>query len=144
MTALAPSAAYTNPGPPVNNDSLVLRLQYGRATALLEGDAEGPSEQSMIAAALRGGPPIGPNTLLKVGHHGSRTSTTQPFLDLAEPRDAVISVGRDNTFGHPRPEIVERLAEAHAHVFRTDRFGLTTFVLSPEGGIAARPNASNY
>jgi competence protein ComEC len=97
----------------------------------------------MIESALNGGPQIGPNTLLKVGHHGSRTSTTQPFLELAAPQDAVISVGRGNTFGHPRPEIIDRLADAHAHVFRTDRFGLTTFVLSADGGIAARPNASN-
>jgi competence protein ComEC len=144
MTALAPAVGYANAGPPVNNDSLVLRMQYGRAAALLEGDAEAPSEQAMVASSVSGGPQIGPNTLLKVGHHGSRTSTTVPFLELAAPEDAVISVGKGNTFGHPRREIIERLADAHAHVFRTDEFGLTKFVLSPDGGIAAVPNASNY
>ena len=144
MTVLAPAVNYTNSGPPVNNDSLVLRMQYGRASALLEGDAEAPSEQTMAASARSGGPQIGPDTLLKVGHHGSRTSTTAPFLELAAPQDAVISVGKGNSFGHPRPEIIERLAETHAHVFRTDEFGLTSFVLSPDGGIAAMPNASNH
>lgn len=144
MTALAPAVGYTNAGPPVNNDSLVLRMRYGRASALLEGDAEAPSEETMVASAMSGGPQIGPNALLKVGHHGSRTSTTSPFLRLAAPQDAVISVGRGNTFGHPRPEIIERLADAHARVFRTDEFGLTNFVLSPDGGIAATPIASNH
>jgi competence protein ComEC len=144
MTALAPATGYRNSGAPVNNDSLVLRLQYGRAAALMEGDAEASSEQAMAAAALNGGPQIGPNALLKVGHHGSRTSTTAQFLKLAAPEDAVVSVGRGNTFGHPRPEVIERLGKAHARVFRTDRFGLTSFVLSPDGGIAAHPNASNY
>jgi competence protein ComEC len=144
MTALAPAIGYANSGPPVNNDSLVLRMQYGRAAALLEGDAEAPSEQAMVESSLSGGPQVGPNTLLKVGHHGSRTSTTVPFLELAAPQEAVISVGKGNTFGHPRREIIERLADAHARVFRTDEFGLTSFVLSPDGGIAAVPNASNH
>jgi competence protein ComEC len=93
----------------------------------------------MVAAALSGNPAaaLGPDTLLKVGHHGSRTSTTPEFLSLVAPQDAVISVGAQNTFGHPRPEIIARLAAAHARVFRTDRFGLTTFLLSRDGRIAA-------
>jgi len=144
MTALAPAASYINNGPPVNNDSLVLRLQYGRAAALLEGDAEAQSEQAMVRAAESGGPALGPNALLKVGHHGSRTSTTEHFLQLAAPQDAVISVGRGNSFGHPREEVIDRLADAHARVFRTDRFGLTSFVLSADGGIAETADASNF
>jgi competence protein ComEC len=119
----------------VNDDSLVLRLQFGQASALLEGDAEAPSERAMVAASPT--LPLGPDTLLKVGHHGSRTSTTPEFLALAAPQDAVISVGANNTFGHPRPEIIQRLADAHARLFRTDQFGLTTFLLSRDGRIAA-------
>jgi competence protein ComEC len=118
-------------------------MTYGEASALLEGDAEAPSERAMIDASLHGHGQLGPNTLLKVGHHGSRTSTTTDFLALAAPQDAIISVGSNNTFGHPRPEIVQRLIDAHTHVFRTDRFGLTTFVLSRDGGISAQPGASN-
>jgi competence protein ComEC len=144
LTVLAPTPAYTNPGPPINNDSLVMRLQFGQASSLLEGDAEAPSEHLMAAASLTGlGPPIGPDTLLKVAHHGSRTSTTPEFLALAAPQAAIISVGRQNTFGHPRPEVVARLAAAHARLFRTDRFGLTTFLLSPEGKISSLTAASN-
>ena len=143
IRVLAPVPTYSNDGPPINNDSLVMRIEYGRASALLEGDAEAPSEHAMVEAALHGGPQLGPDTLLKVGHHGSRTSTTPEFVALAAPREAVISVGAQNTFGHPRPEVIERLADAHAQVFRTDRVGVTTFLLSPDGGIAALPYASN-
>jgi competence protein ComEC len=140
---LAPTPAYANPGPPINNDSLVLRMQFGRASALLEGDAEAPSEHAMASASL-GNPAsaLGPDTLLKVGHHGSRTSTTPEFLAQAAPRDAIISVGANNTFGHPRTEVVERLLAAHAHVYRTDRSGLTTFLLSRDGSIAVLPPAA--
>jgi competence protein ComEC len=144
ISVLAPAPAYANSGPPINNDSLVMRMQFGRAAALLEGDAEAPSEHTMATAALSGtGPAVGPDTLLKVGHHGSRTSTTPEFLALASPQDAVISVGRNNTFGHPRPEIVSRLVAAHAHVFRTDQFGLATFLLSGDGRISVLSPTSN-
>jgi len=138
ISVLAPTPAYENPGPPINNDSLVLHMQFGAASALLEGDAEAPSEHTMVAASRAGvtTSQIGPVTLLKVGHHGSRTSTTPEFLALAAPRDAVISVGKQNTFGHPRPEIVARLAQEHARLFRTDQFGLTTFLMSRDGGIS--------
>jgi competence protein ComEC len=144
LSVLAPMPAYANPGPPINNDSLVMRMQFGRASVLLEGDAEAPSEHRMVETARSGeGLELGPDTLLKVAHHGSRTSTTPEFLALAAPRDAVISVGRANTFGHPRPEIVSRLAAAHAHVYRTDRFGLTTFLLDRDGRINESTGASN-
>jgi competence protein ComEC len=139
ISVLAPTPAYVNPGPPINNDSLVLHMQFGAASALLEGDAEAPSEHAMVVASLAGrdAARIGPVTLLKVGHHGSRTSTTPEFLALAAPEDAVISVGRGNTFGHPRPEVVARLAQEHARLFRTDQFGLTTFLMSRDGKISA-------
>jgi len=145
INVLAPSRSYVNSGPPVNDDSLVMHLQFGRASALLEGDAQSASEDAMAARAHAGAPyaAVGPVTLLKVAHHGSRTSTTPEFLSLAAPQDAVISVGANNTFGHPRAEVIARLAAAHTHVYRTDRMGLTTFLLSSDGRIAAAGAASN-
>jgi competence protein ComEC len=134
---LAPELSYNNPGAPLNNDSLVMRLDFGRASVLLEGDAEAPSEAAMLAHGR-----VSPVTLLKVGHHGSRTSTNPSFLAAAAPQDAVISVGRHNTFGHPRAEVLERLESAHIHTFRTDRVGAQTFLLSPDGGIVAISTAS--
>ena len=138
VTILAPEAGYGNPLEPVNNDSLVMRIEYGKSSVLLEGDAEAPSEREMLAHGR-----VAAVTLLKVGHHGSRTSTTQEFLDAAAPKDAVVSVGRGNTFGHPRYEVIERIAEARVKLYRTDQFGLTTFLLGRDGGIHEIFGASN-
>jgi competence protein ComEC len=138
VTMLAPETGYSNSREPVNNDSLVMRMQYGNSSVLLEGDAEAPSEREMLAHGR-----VAPVTLLKVGHHGSRTSTTQEFLDAAAPKDAVVSVGRGNTFGHPRYEVIERIGEARIKLYRTDWFGLTTFLLGREGGIREIVGASN-
>jgi len=138
VTILAPETGYNNPREPVNNDSLVMRMQYGKSSVLLEGDAEAPSEREMLAHGR-----VAAVTLLKVGHHGSRTSTTQEFLDAAAPKDAVVSVGRGNTFGHPRYEVIERIAEARTKLYRTDQFGLTTFLLGRDGGIREIVGASN-
>jgi competence protein ComEC len=107
-------------------------MQFGSASVLLEGDAERPSEDAMLNAGL-----ITPVTLLKVGHHGSKTSSNPEFLAAAQPQEAVISVGRHNTFGHPRAEVIQRFGEAHTRLFRTDEFGLTTFLLTADGRIQA-------
>lgn len=138
ITVLAPQPGYTNGGAPVNDDSLVLRMQYGKASVLLEGDAEAPSEEAMLASGR-----MRAVTLLKVGHHGSKTSTTPDFLRAADPKDAVISVGKGNTFGHPRFEVLERIEGEHARLYRTDEFGATTFLLDKQGGIREASSASN-
>lgn len=136
-SVLAPEITYSNPGTPVNDDSLVLRLDFDRASVLLEGDAEAPSEEAMLEHGR-----VTRATLLKVGHHGSRTSSSQDFLTAVSPRDAVISVGRHNTFGHPRPEVLGRLEDDHIMTFRTDRGGPETFLLTPDGNISAISAAS--
>jgi competence protein ComEC len=136
-SVLAPELSYSNPGAPINNDSLVIRLDFDHASALLEGDAEAPSEAAMLENNR-----ITSATLLKVGHHGSRTSTTPAFLAAVSPLDAVISVGRNNTFGHPRTEVLGRLQDAHILTFRTDRGGPETFLLTPDGQISAFSAAS--
>ena len=130
VAVLAPALGYSNAGDPKNDDSLVLRVDFGRSSALLEGDAEAPSELAMLA-----GGHIHPVTLLKVGHHGSRTSTTPEFLNAAAPRAAVISVGRGNRFGHPRLEVIQRVATEGARLYRTDQFGQVTFLMDGDGGI---------
>jgi competence protein ComEC len=130
VSILAPESSYKNDGAPVNDDSLVMRMQYGKASVLLEGDAEAPSERAMVADRR-----IKAVTLLKVGHHGSNSSTAPEFFAEAAPKDAVISVGKGNTFGHPRVEVIDRIAATHTRLYRTDEFGLTTFLLDRDGGI---------
>jgi competence protein ComEC len=137
-SVLAPEVGYANAGAAVNDDSLVMRLGFGKAAVLLEGDAEKPSERAMVEHGR-----VMQATLLKVGHHGSMTSTTSAFLAAVAPRDAVISVGRHNTFGHPRFEVLQRLEAAKVKTFRTDREGAETFLLTGDGGISASAAASN-
>ncbi len=106
-----------------NNNSLVLRLRYGQTSALLEGDAEKPAELAMVSAGL-------PHTdLLKVGHHGSLTSTTPEFLAALTPRYGAISAGRRNLYRLPRPATLDKLEAAHVQTFRTDALGESDFFL---------------
>lgn len=107
-----------------NENSLVLRASAGEASLLLTGDIEKGAE----AALLRAAPQALAATVLKVPHHGSRSSSTAPFLAAVGARWAVISVGEGNSFGHPAPEVEERLGRGGAcRVLRTDRQGLIRF-----------------
>lgn len=134
VRVLAPAADYT-PGPfPTNNDSLVLRISYAGRAALLEGDAEAPSEAAMLSL-----PPEELRAdLLKVGHHGSKTSTIPPFLARVAPQLAVISVGPYNSYHHPRWETLDHLQQQGARCWRTDLLGLSTFYLDA-GGVTPAP-----
>ncbi|HEX4154342.1 MAG TPA: ComEC/Rec2 family competence protein [Acidobacteriaceae bacterium] len=130
-TVLSPELGYSNPGTAKNDDSLVVRLAYGRGSALLEGDAEWASEVDMLLNHR-----VQESTLLKVGHHGSKTSTAPAFLTAVSPHEAVISVGAHNPFGHPRWEVLERLEQAHVPTWRTDREGAETFLITRTGSIS--------
>jgi competence protein ComEC len=106
-----------------NDDSLVMRLTDGSQSLLLAGDIERPSERKILAEDQT----VSVN-FLKVAHHGSKTSTTDHFLSAAHPAFAAISAGRDNSFGHPSPEVTERLEAAGVRVYRTDRDGAITAI----------------
>jgi competence protein ComEC len=124
---LAPTKDY-KPGPePANNDSLVLHAAYGATSVLLEGDAEAPIEQAMLGETGLA------STLLKVGHHGSITSTRPEFLSRVAPQWAVISCGLHNRYGHPRQEVLEGLQAAHVRTFSTDLNGASCFRLDGNG-----------
>jgi competence protein ComEC len=104
-----------------NNDSLVLRVSHGRHSLLLTGDIERKVERQLAASAA----PLRAD-VLKVAHHGSRTSTTQEFLDAVRPAVAFISAGFENQFGNPHPSVVARLDAAGVRVLRTDLWGYIT------------------
>lgn len=122
IRALAPEPDYTPGSQASNDDSLVLELAYGKRSVLLEGDAEFPSEAAMMASGE-----LRPVTLLKVGHHGSKTSSGADFLSIVRPQYAVISDGYHNQFHHPNPVTLAHLADEDANVFRTDQRGLVQF-----------------
>lgn len=113
-----------------NNDSLVLRLKYRNRTLLLPGDAEKQAEQSMLAENSEEDLHA---DVLKVGHHGSKNSTTQEFLEAVRPQVAIISAGEDNPYGHPSPELLERLQTAGVRVLRTDRNGAVHILTDGDG-----------
>jgi competence protein ComEC len=113
------SAGLNGPSPSAagdNNDSLVLRLDYGTTGFLLTGDAEREAETEMLRAGL----PLRAD-VMKVGHHGSSRSTSAPFVIAVKPRLAVIQVGAGNRFGQPQPDVLQRLAASR--VLRTDQSG---------------------
>ena len=102
----------------INDSSIVLMVTYGSTNFLFTGDAERAAEQ----AILDSGADLSA-TVLKVGHHGSKDSTTYPFLREIMPKYAVISVGDDNTYGHPTSDALSRLRDAGVKVYRTDMQG---------------------
>lgn len=125
---LGPSPRDGTP-PVVNDGSLVLRVRAGAQTLLITGDAEADAERALVARrgdGLRA-------QVLKAGHHGSRTSSTEVFLDAVQPSHAVLSLGRNNGFGFPHPEVLERLAVRGVQVHRTDQDGVIRLVMDEAG-----------
>lgn len=115
---IAPNKDY---GDNLNNWSVGIRLTCGNNAFLFAGDAEKEAEHDMTVNGL----PLQAD-VLKLGHHGSRTSSTDEFLDKVNPSYAVILCGRDNSYGHPHKEILEKLKARNIQVFRTDRQGTIT------------------
>jgi len=106
----------------VNNSSLVLLLQYGELKVLLMGDAEAPVARALLDTG------IGTSQVIKIGHHGSVRSRAPDFYERLESKLAVISVGRNNGFGHPSPGLLNDLEEARIKVLRTDQVGAIRLV----------------
>lgn len=122
VTVLGPREDYDD----VNNQSLILRVDYGETSFLFTGDAEYAAETDLLDAGcdVR-------CTVLKAGHHGSSTSTGYRLLYEAEPQYCVISCGADNEYGHPHEETLSRLRDADVTVYRTDESG--TVVCTSDG-----------
>ncbi|MBZ9689803.1 MBL fold metallo-hydrolase [Clostridium estertheticum] len=122
-TILAPnSSSYED----INNTSIVIRLTFGNNSFMLDGDAEDVSENEMLSKGLNV-----KADLWKLGHHGSSSSTTQNMLDKVNPKYAIISVGKGNTYGHPTQSTMNKLKAKNISVFRTDENG--TIVLTSDG-----------
>jgi len=117
VEVLAPERPPRPPWTARNDDSVVLALRFGDVTLMLAGDIERPSESRLPATRA---------DVLKVPHHGSRTSSSAPFLAATRPRVAIVSAGFRNRFGHPHAEVLERYHRLGCRVFRTDRDGAVT------------------
>lgn len=126
VTVLNPDPGYDYGTGELNDRSVVLHVQYGDTAVLLTGDAEAAAERRMLdtypKSMLRA-------DVLKLGHHGSASSTTVPFFLAVDPDFAVASCGKDNDYGHPHLETLSLLYETHTAFYRTDCDGTITFRL---------------
>lgn len=132
-----------------NNDSMVLRIQYGERSILLTGDIEQATERELIASS-----PQLRTDIVKVPHHGSKTSSTDAFVAATKPQFAIISVGRSSRFGHPHKEVVDRWESNGATVLTTgncgtitittDGYNLNLKTFQPQKGTKPTPNKSFY
>ncbi len=120
-----------------NNNSIVLRIVYGETSFLLTGDAEFDEENQIMdsCANIR-------STVLKVGHHGSKYSTSNKFLNKVSPKYAVISVGADNSYGHPADKVLNRLKGKNVEVYRTDLQGDIHLVSDGKNVTFSTPSAT--
>ncbi|HSD46750.1 MAG TPA: ComEC/Rec2 family competence protein, partial [Pyrinomonadaceae bacterium] len=121
IKVLWPRAANEPNGPSRNNDSVVLRVTFGNRSVLLTGDIEKSGESALMATGseLR-------SNVVKVPHHGSRSSSTLPFAAATKPQFAIVSVGQSSIFGHPHAEVVERWQANGAEVLTTGKCGTIT------------------
>lgn len=119
-------------GKGTNDLSLVLALEFAGCRVLLTGDIEAPGERELLGKGIKRA------DLLKVAHHGSLTSSTLEFVRAVAPRWAVVSVGMDNTYRHPRSEVLFRFTEAGTSVLRTDFHGFVEMTLASTGEIRCR------
>lgn len=129
LTCLHPTKSYVNKD--ANAGSTVLYLTYENFSALFTGDLEGEGEELVTERLSHMGDVSGQTlprrvTLLKTAHHGSKNSTEEPFLEIVNPRIALISAGRDNSYGHPHKETLKRLADRECRVYQTPVSGAVT------------------
>ena len=124
--ALSPAPVANTNAPSRNNDSVVLRVRYGSKTFILTGDIEKETEIALLNQGVNL-----QSDVVKVAHHGSRTSSTGRFVTATHPSLAIISVGRTSVFGHPHKEVVERWRAGGAEVLTTGQRG--TITISTDG-----------
>lgn len=108
-----------------NDNSIVLRITVQNISFLFAGDCEKPCEESILKSGL-----AIESVFLKVGHHGSKTSSSEAFLKLVQPRIALIGVGSNNRYGHPHNQTLKNLAEVGASILRTDLHGTIKIALN--------------
>jgi competence protein ComEC len=108
----------------INNNALVCKLYYKNFTMLFTGDIEEETEKKLIS--LYSDSKLLNSTVLKVAHHGSKSSSTEDFLNLVNPQFALIGVGKNNLYGHPNEDVLKRLENLGAIVYRTDKNGEIT------------------
>ncbi len=120
-----------------NNLSIGIKLEIGPVVFLMMADLEEEAEMAMLRSQM-----LHRVNVLKVGHHGSKSSTTQPFIEVTRPEVSVVSVGKNNAYNHPAPQVVQRLEDIGSTVLRTDTLGTVEFLV--QGDVFWSKNHSYY
>lgn len=145
ITILFPQAAFI-PENILNNNSIVAKLEWKNSSGevisniLLTGDIEQIAEEKLVEKYQNTN--ILNATILKVAHHGSKSSSIQPFLDLVKPKIALIGVGKNNHFGHPNEGVLQRLENLNTIIFRTDKNGEINLKIDKNGKIQVKTKIS--
>ena len=125
----------------INNNALVCKLNYKNFSMLFTGDIEQEAENKIVFKYKN--TKILNSTIIKVAHHGSKSSSTEDFLKLVQPQIALIGVGANNIFGHPNSEIIKRLENYNVKVYRTDEMGEIEMNVNSKGKIKIDKKLSN-
>ncbi len=120
-------AEYENIDRNINNDSIVFRLDYFNTSLLFTGDLESDAEAVLLNSGRLDA------DILKVGHHGSSTSSSKEFLEAVSPDYAIIQAGENNSYGHPHEKVVDRIRKLDTMIYRTDRDGDIVFEINEKG-----------
>ena len=120
----------------LNNNSIVCKLTYNSFSTLFTGDIEEIAEYQILKE-YKNNLEILKSSVLKVGHHGSKTSSMQNFIKTVNPKIALIGVGQNNKFGHPNNDVINRLENLGCKIFRTDKMGEISIQVNKEGKIKA-------
>ncbi|MBR3002411.1 MAG: hypothetical protein IKF38_02450 [Clostridia bacterium] len=132
----------------LNNNSIICKFNYKNFSMLFTGDIEKIAEEEILKQYKKEKSNqitenIFKSTVLKVAHHGSKSSSIQEFLDLVQPQIALIGVGQDNKFGHPNEEVVQRLENLGSKIYRTDQMGEITLNIDRKGKIKVKKFIEN-
>ena len=119
----------------LNNNSIVAKVIYNNFSILFTGDIEKVAEENIIREYKDTN--LLTSNIIKIAHHGSKTSSTEGFLNLVNPKIALIGVGRDNKFGHPNEETIQRLKNMKVKIYRTDEMGEITIKINKKGMVNA-------
>ena len=117
---------------PLNNNSIVCKLNYYNFSMLFTGDIEEVAEKRIINEVNN---ELLEADVLKVAHHGSKTSSIEKFINLVNPKIALIGVGENNKFGHPNEDVIKRLKNCGIRVYRTDKMGEINIIIDSDGCI---------
>lgn len=121
----------------LNNNSIVCKLSYNKFSMIFTGDIEEIAEKQMLKE-YKNNLGIFSSQILKVAHHGSKTSSIKEYIDVVNPKIALIGVGENNKFGHPNEEVLTRLKTRETRIYRTDQNGEILVMVDKKGNIGLK------